>query len=162
MILFVGILAMGVIGFFIHLFVSKKPITWPRIVELLLLYQLVFSLGFASLLSFIGLAFLPRLVAEYLGWPFCPFQHELANVNLGYSVLGFMCIWYRENFWLATVIGASIWLIGDGIGHVIDAYINNNYAPGNVGIPLYTDFIVPFIMLMLLQEYRRFYPSKKS
>lgn len=155
MFIYAAILLMGIIGFFIHLFVSKQPKTPLRIVELFLLYQLVFSVGFSSFLAFFGLAFMTQFVADYTNWPSCPFELLLANVNLGYGVLGILCIWYRGTFWLATIIGSSIWLIGDGIVHLVDLYLNNNTSPGNIGMPLYTDIIVPVVLIILYAIYHR-------
>lgn len=150
MIFMLVIFALSFIAFFIHLYISKEPKTFPRVIELMLAYQLAFNLGFMSLLAFIGFMFFPERVAAAIGWPTCPFQHEMANVNLGYSVLGFMSIWFRGHFWTATIIGASIWLIGDAIGHYLNAIQTHNYSPGNVGITMYTDAIIPMIMLLLL------------
>lgn len=150
MILMLVIFALSFIAFFIHLFVSKEPKSTSRMVELLLLYQLVFNLGVMSFLAFIGFMFFPEKVAASIGWPTCPFEHEMANVNLGYSVLGFMAIWFRGHFWTATIIGASIWLIGDAIGHYLNSIQTHNYSPGNVGITMWTDAIIPMIWLVLL------------
>lgn len=155
MIIYITILALGIIGFFIHLFVSKEPKTALRVVRLFLLYQLVFSVGLTSLLSFIGLMFMTDFVAAYSGWPACPFEKQLANVNLGYAVLGVMCIWRGDEFWLATIIGLSIWLVGDGIGHLADMILHGNYTPGNIGVPLYTDIIVPAILIILYAVYQQ-------
>lgn len=154
MFIYIIILALGVIGFFIHLFVSKQPKTPLRVVRLFLLYQLVFSVGLTSMLSFIGLMFMTDFVAAYSGWPACPFEKQLANVNLGYAVLSILCIWKEDEFWLATILGLSIWLLGDGIGHIADMILHNNYAPGNIGVPLYTDIIVPIVLLILYAVYQ--------
>lgn len=155
MFIYITILALGIIGFFIHLYVSKEPRTELRVVRLFLLYQLVFSVGLSSLLAFIGLMFMSDFVAWYTGWPSCPFIKQLANVNLGYAVLGILCIWKGDEFWLATIIGISIWLFGDGIGHIADAILNNNYTSGNVGVPLYTDIIVPIVLVALYLRYQK-------
>jgi hypothetical protein len=152
--IYIIILALGIIGFFIHLFTSKCPKTPLRIVRLFLLYQLVFSVGLTSLLAFIGLMFMSDFVAAYSGWPACPFEKQLANVNLGYAMLGILCIWMGDDFWLATILGLSIWLLGDGIGHIADLILHNNDTPGNVGVPLYTDIIVPIILLILYAVYQ--------
>jgi hypothetical protein len=160
MFIYAAILLMGIIGFFIHLFVSKQPKTPLRIVELFLVYQLVFSLGLSSFLAFFGLMFMTQFVADYSGWPACPFEKLLANVNLGYGVLGILCIWYRGTFWFATILGSSIWLIADGITHLADLYYNNNTSPGNIGMPLYTDIIVPVVLIILYVIYQRL--SNKS
>jgi hypothetical protein len=153
MFVFLSAFALSIIGFFIHLFVSKEPKTPVYVLRLLLLYQLVFSVGLTSLLAFIGLNFMTEYVAAYSGWPACPFENLLGNVNLGYAVLGFMCIWKGDEFWLATIIGLSVWLLGDAVEHIIDMIVNHNYAPGNIGVPLYTDIIVPLILLILYAIY---------
>lgn len=148
---FLSIYVFGVIGFLIHCFrLSPQECTWPRILELLLLYQIVFSLGITSLMSFFGLTFMADYVAAFTGWPSCPFEQQLANVNLGYGVLGVLSIWFRGLFWTATIIGFSVWILGDGFHHLTLAFTQNNWTDGNVGVPLWTDFIVPTILLILL------------
>lgn len=153
--LYLSIYVVGLIGFFIHLYKTpKEERTSERVVELLLLYQIVFSLGITSFFAFIGLTFMPLYVADYLTWAACPFEQELANVNLAFAVLGIMSIWYRELFWVATVIGFSIWIIADGFQHLWRS-ITLNEGGGNTGMPLYTDFIVPIVLLILLFFYVR-------
>lgn len=153
MIVYVAILVLGVVAFLIHLFLSKEPKTPLRVVELFLLYQLVFSVGLTSFLAFFGLTFMTDYVALFSGWPPCPFEKLLGNVNLAFGVLGILCIWIRGNFWLATILGLSIWLLGDGVIHIIDMVNNHNYAPGNIGVTLYTDIIVPIILLITYAIY---------
>lgn len=157
---FLVILSFSIIGFLIHAYFSKEPLTKFRIVELLLLYQLVFSVGAASLLGFFGLAFMGKHVAEILGWPECPFQVELANVNLGYGVLGIMCIWFRKYFWLATAIGFSIWIFADGIHHLLDRFLTNNEALSD--IPMITDFLVPGFLIVLTTLYFRYMSEQEK
>lgn len=155
MFIFLGIYLLSFIGFFVH-YLVKKPMKKERIIELMLLYQLVFNIGFLGILSFIGLTFLPDVAADYVGWSQCLFQQELANVNLGYGILGFLCIWLRGNFWTATIIGASIWLFGDGIHHFYDAFFNHNFAPGTLGILFYTDLLIPLVLVTLLFFYHTY------
>jgi hypothetical protein len=150
MFIFISLLCFSIIGFIIHLYCDKLPRTRGRIIELLLLYQLVFSVGTTSLLAFIGLSLMPEYIANYTGWPGSPFEQQLANVNLGYAVLGILCIWLRGNFWTATCLGFSIWIFSDGIAHLSDMVRHGNYAPGNIGIPLYTDILVPVVLVVLL------------
>lgn len=154
MIIFISILIAGVIGFLIHLYGSQTPRTPLRIAELFTLYQLVFSVGLTSLLAFYGLMFMTDFVAAFSGWPTCPFAKLLGNVNLAFATLGILCIWIRGNFWLATVLGVSIWLLGDALTHLIDMWANHNYAPGNVGATLYTDILIPAVLLISYGTYR--------
>lgn len=160
MIVFLFIYSLSIIGFFIHLFMSKKERNKVELFELLILYQLVINIGVLSLISAFALLFMPKMVADSLGWPTCPFQHELGNVNLAFAVLGFMCIWFRDNFWTATIIGASIWLIGDGIGHLTLLYGNETSVLAtkpemNNWIMLITDFVIPITLLILLFAFKK-------
>jgi len=154
MILFLGILAVGFIGFVVHVYKNKEQMTPLRCAELFVLYQLVFSVGLTSLLAFYGLTFMTDFVAAFSGWPTCPFAKLLGNVNLAFATLGILCIWIRGNFWLATTLGVSIWLLGDAITHIIDMIANQNYAPGNVGVTLYTDILIPVVLLISYAAYR--------
>jgi len=158
MIVFLLIYSFSVIGFFIHLFLSKKDRNKKELFELLILYQIVVNIGILSLVSAMALLFMPKMVADTLGWPTCPFQHELGNVNLAFGALGILCIWLRGNFWLATIIGASIWLIGDGIGHLSMFYSNQTASSTlqiNNSIMMITDFLIPITLLLLLFAYKK-------
>lgn len=154
--LFLSMYVFSLLGPLIHwLRLDKNQRSQAKVIELLLLYQLVFSVGATSLLAFIGLTFIPEYVASYSGWPTCPFQQELGNVNLAFGILGFMCTWWRGSFWLATVLGFSIWIFADGIHHVWDILMNQNYAPGSIGVSLITDLIVPVVLIFLITYYSK-------
>lgn len=158
MFIFLVIYALGFIAFFIHLFkLPNEERTNFKIIELMLLYQLVFFVGITSFIAFIGLTFFPDVVSQHLSWPMCPFAQELANVNLAYGVLGILSIWYRGYFWAAIVIGFSIWILGDAIHHFYDAIVNNNWSEGNVGLLVYTDIFVPILLCITLYFYLRAY-----
>lgn len=152
--LFLSMYALSLIFFFAHFYyLPMKQRTKAKAIELLLLYQIVFSLGITSLLAFFGLTFMDQYIAKYLLWPTCPFQQELGNVNLAFGILGILSIQYRQLFWMATVLGFSIWILADAIHHIYMALAFHNYSPGNTGIPLYTDIIVPIVLLILLILY---------
>ncbi len=156
MIFFLSIYVMGVLGSLLHIYLlGDQGRTWPRVIEILLLYQIVFSLGVTSLVSFLGLTFLSEYIAKITNWPASPFEQQLANVNLAFGVLGIMSIFYREYFWLATILGFAIWILGDGIHHLFHALVKKNLSQGNIGVPLWTDFIVPIVLLVLLYLYHQ-------
>lgn len=155
--IFLSLYVFGIIGFIIHFYMDKEPRTPKRAVELFLLYQILFSLGLTSFLAFIGLTFMKEYVAVYSGWTPCAFEQLLANVNLSFGVLSILCIWYRGYFWMATVLGFSIWILSDGVTHILDIILHHNYAEGNIGVPLWTDIIVPIILLIFLALYMKNY-----
>lgn len=150
MILFVSLILLGFILFFIHYYSSSIPRTKERAYDLLLTYQIGINLGVLGMISFFALTFWPKYTADYIGTSTCIFQQELGNVNLAFSVLGFLCIWFRDGFRVATVIGFSIWIFADGIGHLYEALVNKNYAPGNIGALMMTDLMIPSMLCVLL------------
>lgn len=154
MALFLSMYLLSVLAFCVHLcFLKPEERTFHKTIELILLYQLVFSLGMTSLLAFLGLTFLPDYIADYTGWQRCQFQQELGNVNLSFGILGILCFWNRGSFWTATILGFSIWILADGVHHIYEMIVHKNYSPGNVGINLATDLIVPITLLILLWFY---------
>ena len=134
---------------------TNKDLNKIRIVEIFLLSFLVISVGIGSIWAFIGHAFLPAQVAANIGWPVSPFQLEVAFANLAVGVLGILCYWIRDNFWTATVISSSIFLLGDAYGHIVNIVLFANNASGNSGSVLYMDIFGPIILIVLLIIYKR-------
>ena len=129
----------------IHLAVSKVPRTPRRVVEVLLLYQLVFIVGMGGTLAFMGHGFSSDAIAKSIGWPpGSPFQLEVGTADGAFGLLGWLCIFRRGGFWSATALGFSFFLIGDGIIHVAYLVQNSDFAPDNVGM------IVPDIAMAVL------------
>ena len=101
-----------------------------------------------------GHAFSSKKVGEYIGWPSGnPFQFEAAITNLSFGILGVLCIWFRDNFWIATVIGFSVFALGAAYVHIRDIIKNKNHSPGNAGPPLYSDILKPIFLVGLLIAY---------
>ena len=134
---------------------TNKDLNKIRIVEIFLLSFLVISVGIGGIWAFIGHAFLPAQVAANIGWPVSPFQLEVAFANLAIGVLGILCYWIRDNFWTATVISSSIFLLGDAYGHIVNLILFANNTPGNSGSVLYMDIFGPIILIALLIIYKR-------
>jgi hypothetical protein len=64
-------------------------------------------------------------------------------------VLGVLCPVYGRGFWLATIIMASIFLLGAAVGHVKQMVVAKNFAPGNAGAIFAADVLVFLIVLYL-------------
>jgi hypothetical protein len=153
-IIFLLTIVVALISIFIDK-IKNKPLNSLIVVKTFLLSFLVISVGIGSVWAFIGHAFLSAQVAANIGWPAGnPFQLEVAFSNLAIGVLGIMCYWFRGNFWTATVIVSSIFLMGDAIVHLMNMVQYSNYAPGNAGAIFYMDIIGPIILIVLLILYQ--------
>lgn len=74
--------------------------------------------------------------------------------NLAFGALGILCYWLRSAFWTAIVIAASVWLLGNAAGHIEQIIVAQNYQPNNAGAALYSDIVVPLLIIALLVYYR--------
>ena len=139
-----------------HIYRDRKPRTGRRAAEILLLWLLVVNIGCGGLYAFLGHLFAADEVAASIGWPAGnPFQTEVAVANLAIGTLGILSYWIRDNFWIATVIATSIWLLGAAAIHVREMVGEGNYNPGNAGVVFYMDIIGPLLLIALLIYSRR-------
>ena len=114
----------------VHLYRDRQPRTGRRIAEVFLLWLLVIDVGIGGVFGFIGHTDFADRAAASIGWPAGnPFQTEVVIANLAIGTLGILCYWFRSEFWSATVIGASVWLLGDAVGHVQQIIVAQNYSP---------------------------------
>lgn len=140
----------------VYLLIDKEPRTGHHVIGVFLLSFLVISIGISSLIGFVGHIFFADQIAADIGWAAgSPFQREVGFANLAIGVLGITCIWFRGNYWIATVIATTIFLWGAAYGHIMDIIVHGNYAPGNAGGVLYDDILVPLITIVLLAAYVR-------
>ena len=106
-------------------------------------------------IAFIGHTVFASSTAASIGWPAGnPFQTEVAVANLAVGCLGVLCYWLKDNFWVATVIANSIFQLGAAVVHINQIVVAHNYQPNNAGIVLYTDILVPLILIALLISQR--------
>jgi hypothetical protein len=147
-------LVLGLVVGAIHLYLDKQPRTKGRVAEIFLLWMLVITVGVLSVFFFISHTLLAKTTAQSIGWPAGnPFQSEVAVANLAVGILGILCYWMRGNFWIATVIGFSVWWLGDAVVHIRSIVVDANYAPNNAGVTFYLDILVPVLLIALLIYY---------
>ncbi|PZM79020.1 MAG: hypothetical protein DKM50_09585 [Candidatus Margulisiibacteriota bacterium] len=116
----------------------------------LLKYLLIYAIGLQGIFAGLGHIFFANTLAQGIGWPTgSPFQFQVGISNLGMGVLGLLCAWKDEDFWLATVIISSVFLFGAGISHVRQIILMKNYTSLNAGSILYSDVLVPFVIIIL-------------
>lgn len=134
----------------IHIMIKRKILNKGQIIDLYLLYFLVGGVGIIGGIGFIGHVFFANEVARMIGWPTgSPFQFEVGCHDGAWALLGFLCLYYRDNFWTATAVGWSFFLLGATYGHIKQTIVSGNFEPYNYGMIL-PDFLVPVILLMLI------------
>ena len=135
----------------LHIYRDRQELTREGIAKILLLCLLVIGVGLGGIMAFIGHTVFASSTAASIGWPAGnPFQTEVAVANLAVGVLGVLCYWLRDNFWVATVIANSVFQLGAAVVHINQIVVAHNYQPDNAGIVLYTDILVPLILIALL------------
>jgi len=138
----------------VHVYLDNQPRTKGRVVEIFLLWLLVITVGIQGIFAFIGHTVFADTTAASIGWPSGnPFQSEVAVANLSVGVLGILCYWMRGSFWNATVVGFSVWWLGDAVVHIRSVVVSANYAPNNAGVTLPMDILMPVILIALLAYY---------
>lgn len=116
-------------------------------VDELIRYMLLFGAGIQGLWCFVGHTFCSKLSAQNVGWKGNQFQYEVGMANLAISVLGTVAFW-NSLFWIPTIVVVSIFYLGAAVIHIRDKLLHNNAAPGNTGWILYTDILIPAILIM--------------
>lgn len=132
-----------------HVLIKKHTLSKAQVIDLYLLYLLVSGVGLIGGVGFVGHVFYADDVARLIGWSTgSPFQFEVGFHDGAWALLGFLCLYFRGNFWLATAIGWSFFLLGATFGHITQTILHHDFAPYNFGMIL-PDFLVPVLFLIL-------------
>ena len=135
---------------------EPRPILRGFAVDRLLRYLFLFPLGLQGLWAFIGQVFFAEQAAASIGWANTPFQYEVGVANLGLGLASIYAAFRGFEARFAVAIVAACFLIGAGVIHIVDIVGRGNFAPGNAGPILVTDFLTPVAILVLL-----FFASEK-
>jgi hypothetical protein len=140
---------------------GPRPVASDFVIDRLLRYLLIFPLGLLGLWGFVGHVFFPAQSAASIGWADSPFQFEVGVANLGLGLASLYAAFRGFEARLAASLAGAAFLMGAGIIHVTDIVTLGDYAPGNAGPILITDFLTPIAVLVLLYLSRD-QPAAKS
>jgi hypothetical protein len=118
--------------------------------ERFLSWILLLPIGITGLWAGIFHVFFPAVAAALIGWQVSPFQFEVGMADLAIGVTACVAFWRDLNFKAAAVCSASIFLLGDAVGHVKQMMVAGNFAPGNAGVPFYMDILCPLLAIALV------------
>lgn len=142
-----------VIGFAVSALAIARlsaPRSRAAVWDALLRWFLFFSIGVSMFYNFVAHVFFHEFAARMIGWADSPFQIEVGLASLGFAVVGFIAFRGDWQVRFAAIVGPACFLVGAGIGHIYQIVTTRNMAPGNAGVILYTDFLVPLIGFVLL------------
>lgn len=131
---------------------ARKPdgFTRANIAEELLAYFILFSVAISFFYNFVFHVFFGDLAASYIGWANSPFQAEVGYASLGFAAIGLIAFRGNCMLRLAAILGPAMFQWGAAVGHIHDIMTTGNMAPGNAGIMLYSDILLPIIGFALL------------
>jgi hypothetical protein len=111
---------------------------------------MLFPVGLMGLWAAYGHLVVPEQAAQAIGWTPSPFQSEVGAANLGIGLAGIYAAGRAGEARLATALMVAGFLGGAGVVHIHNIMRVGNLAPGNAGPILFTDFLTPFAILLLL------------
>jgi hypothetical protein len=118
--------------------------------ERFLSWMLLLPIGLTGIWAGTFHVFFPTIAAKLIGWEVSPFQFEVGMADLAIGITACLAFWQSIGFKAAAVCAASIFLLGDAVGHVHQMLAAGNFAPGNAGVPFYMDVIAPALSITLL------------
>lgn len=132
--------------------IAREPgqIRREFVIDRLLRYIFLLPLGVMGLWGFLGHVFFPAQSAAAIGWADSPFQYEVGVANLGLGLASIYAAFSSFRARIAAFLVAASFLIGAGIGHIREIVQTGNFSAGNAGPILFTDFLTPIAILVLL------------
>jgi hypothetical protein len=141
----------ALLGAAVHLWRHPRDREPARALEVVLLWWIVVTIGIAGIVGALFHLFDGAAIAKEIGFTRGDggFQTEVAFGDLALGVAAVLCIWFRDRYWLAVIVMATISLWGDAFGHIHQEVVNDNHDPDNTGPVLYTDILFPLVAIAL-------------
>ncbi len=146
----ITLLILSILATAISLFCKRQSLNKALVIDTVLAYFILFTIGIGYLYNFIMHVFFAEFTAEFIGWAPSPFQLEVGFASLGFAITGILAFGCSFGFRAATIIGPAFFLWGAAGGHIYQMVIAGNFSPGNAGSVFISDLILPIIGFALL------------
>ncbi len=147
---FLTFLLIGLAAAFLSLLNKPKPLTISTVSEALFSYYLLFTIGINNLVNFVFHVFFGDIAAKFIGWENSPFQAEVGFASLGIGIAGVIAFRASLPFRFATLIPPAVFSLGAAGGHIYQMIAAHNFSPGNVGLVLPSDIVIPIVGFIFL------------
>lgn len=141
---------LGLLAAWISLLRKSKPHTKNVKVEAFLSWYMLLPIGISNLINFVFHVFFGEMTAGFIGWADSPFQREVGFASLGIGIAGVLAFRAGLPFRVATLIPPAVFSLGAAGGHIYEMITKHNYSPGNVGLVLPSDIIIPVAGVILI------------
>jgi hypothetical protein len=150
-VIYVVYLVVALAGAGIQLWRHPEARKLAAAINTVLLWWIVVTFGVAGIVGALFHLFDGPSVAREIGFTRGDggFQTEVGFGDLALGVAAVLCIWFRDRYWLAIIVVATISLWGDAFGHIHQEIVNDNHDPDNTGPVLYADIVFPLVALAL-------------
>ena len=88
---------------------------------------------------------------QFIGCENSPFRAEVGFASLGVGIAGVIAFRASLPFRFATLIPPSAFSFGAAGGHIYQMIAAHNFSPGNVGLVLPIDILMPVIGFVFLR-----------
>ena len=157
---FFTFLIIGFVAAGISLFNKPKPLRINMVAEAFFSYYLLFAIGISSVVNFVFHVFFGWTAPIFIGWEDSPFQAEVGFASLGVGIAGIIAFRASLPFRFATLIPPTTFSLGAAEGHIYQMISAHNFSPGNVGLVLPSNFLIPaFGFLFLGLSYKHPQPG---
>lgn len=151
---FFTLLIIGLIAGLISLLRSPRPLKASTVAEAFLSHFMLFPIGISNLINFAFHVFFGDTAAKFIGWANSPFQAEVGFASLGIGIAGVIGFKASLPFRFATVIPPAVFSLGAALGHLYQMIAAHNFSPGNVGLVLPSDILIPTVGFIFLWSYK--------
>lgn len=139
----------------IHHLRTRNIARKESVIELLALYGIGLSGWFGIMSGLLGHIIYADEVAKSIGWATnSGFQLELAFASIGIGLIGFVGFW-KQAFWLPFIIAKTTFMWGAALTHILHVVEYGNFNPGNAGVVLYWDILLPIVLIAFYVIYKR-------
>lgn len=122
---------------------------WP---ERYLAWGLLLAVGADGVWAGFFHIFFPGIASQAIGWQPSPFEFEIGVADMALGIVAILSFWRRLEFKEAIALFAILLYAGVAIGHFVQAFRNDDFAPDNFGMLLVLTLarVVAFSWLLYL------------
>ena len=147
---FVTFFIVGLIAAGISLLNIPKPLRIGEVSEAFLSYHLLFAIGINNLINFVFHVLFGDVAAKFIGWENSPFRQRWDLQVWAWELQELLRSRQACRFGSRQLIPPWAFSLGAAGGHIYQMIAAHNFSPGNVGLVLPIDILMPIVGFVFL------------